>query len=117
MGRTYLYHPVSLMTIRGACAQNGFELGRITQTGQDVKSGESRYRAIVKAWPKGWEKKSQAVMKAWVNASFNLDIWCDWAGETARGEYAINLRTQLVNDDQDVTDVVPDADFERSEDA
>lgn len=99
MGKTYLYHPISLMTIRGAAAQNGFELGRITQTGLDPKAGEARYRAVVKSWPKGWEKKSQAVMKAWFNNCFSLDIWCDWAGMNSHGEYCVNIRTQLVPDE------------------
>ena len=115
MGRQYLYHPVSLNTIRGALEQQDFKIGRLEQTGQDQKTGETRYRTTIESWPAGWEKKSQAIQKAWINNAFNVDIWCDWAGLTSKGQYAINIRTQLVADEEDLTAVVPDADFEKSE--
>lgn len=99
MGKTTLYHPVSLMTIRGAAAQNGFELGRITQTTPVGKDGSAQYRAVVKSWPKGWDKRGQAVQKAWFNNCFSLDIWCTWAGITAHGEFCVNITTQLTADD------------------
>jgi len=99
MGKTYRYHPISLMTIRGAAAQNGFELGRVTQTHEPRPGEPARYRAVVRSWPTGWDKKSQAVMKAWFNNCFSLDIWCDWAGRNSHGEYCVNICTQLVPDE------------------
>lgn len=117
MGKKSLYHPISLMTIRGAAAQNGFELGRITQTRFDQDKRSAHYRAVVESWPRGWDKKSQAIQKAWFNNCFSMDIWCDWAGLNSAGEHCVNLRTQFVAYEEDLTEVVPDADFEWSEDA
>jgi hypothetical protein len=98
VGKTTLYHPISLMTIRGAADQCGFRFGRLTQQGLDPKEGSARYRAEVTAAPKGWFEKTQARQMAMVNACFNLDIWCVWAGLGTDGKYYVNLRTQLVND-------------------
>jgi len=112
MGKTYRYHPVSLMTIRGAATQNGFELSRITQTGFDAAENSARYRAVVKSWPAGWNKLSQAKMKAWFNNCFALDIWCDWAGLNTEGQYCVNIRTQLVPDEDETPLTIPTADGE-----
>jgi len=106
MGKTYLYHPISLMTVRGAAAQNGFELGRIQQTRPPTKNYSAEYRAEVKSWPKGWNEKSQAVQKAWFNNGFSLDIWCTWAGVNTHGKLCVNFTTQLVPD-EDMTQAEP----------
>jgi len=101
MGKKWRYHPISLMTIRGAAAQHGFELGRITQTQEPNPGGSAQYRATVKSWPAGWDKKSQAVQRSWFNNCFSLDIWCTWAGMNVHGEYLVNLTTQLVPDEDE----------------
>lgn len=112
MGKTWLYHPVSVMTIRGAAAQCGFTLGRVTQSVPADKENSAQYRAEVTAWPVGWEKKSQAVMKAWFNNCFNVDIWCTWAGMNSHGKWCVNITTQLVNDDIDRTEQLDRAEID-----
>lgn len=43
MGKTTLYHPISLLVIRGAAQYCGWQFGRITQARNDPTKGIAEY--------------------------------------------------------------------------
>jgi hypothetical protein len=103
MGKVTLYHPVSLYVIRGAALHGGFTLGRITQTRVSLAEGWAEYRAtVLQAYPKFWDLP-QAFQRAAIDGCFALDISCTWAGYNTRHEFMVNLRTQIVPN-EDATD-------------
>jgi len=106
MGKTWLYHPVSLMTIRGAAAQIGFELGRITQTNYNFLNGQANYRAEIKACPPDFLNIPQWKQITLLNSCFAADVWVGWVGHNVHGKLCVNFRTHVEQDVEDQTPAV-----------
>lgn len=65
MGKTTLYHPVSLQTIRGALDQCGVKCGRIHQTDSSVGKGQAWYDIDIIKTPKSLD---DLPFKQWAKA-------------------------------------------------
>lgn len=95
MGKTTLFHPVSLLVIRGAADYCGFKFGRIVQTHEDREANYARYTAELKSWPAKWDKSLPVVRLNMLRDCFMNDIEAHWLRQTKSGKWCVDLVTYL----------------------
>lgn len=91
MGKTTLYHPVSLHVVRGAAEYCGWKFKTLKQTGQWPEIGRAHYQAVIEKIPKESTNKSLAEMKKALNACFAADITVTLLWKTKNGTWKCNL--------------------------
>lgn len=74
MGKTTLYHPVSLHVIRGALDYGGFAVGRIRQVWANRETGMAGYVCELVKAPKGFMAQSPRNQVDQLNGLFSNDI-------------------------------------------
>lgn len=74
MGKTTLYHPVSLHVIRGAAQWMGWEFGKIEQLSAEPESHRAVYRAEITAFPVDPDQTSLAELTRLLKQAFMRDI-------------------------------------------
>jgi len=78
MGKTTLYHPISLNVIRGSAEYGGFKLVRIKQLGADRDRRRARYYARIEGFPGGWDHQPTSQMQHQLQECFMDDIQIQW---------------------------------------
>lgn len=74
MGKTTLYHPVSLYTIRGAAQWGGFKLGEIRQLDADEEALTAYYAVELKDLPKDVANKRVERVREALQNCFQADV-------------------------------------------
>jgi len=100
MGKTTLYHPVSLHVIRGSLDYGGFQLGRIRQIFASPETGEAVYAAEVVVCPKGFTAKTPQQQIKLLNSYFASDIRVvniatRYSGKRKSGKLIVTIETFL----------------------
>lgn len=95
MGKTTLYHPVSLHVIRGAAEYCGFKFGRIKQIRALPDIQFARYIAEIVSWPDGWEKQPLSVMQKKLQNCFMDDILVQWLRTLRAGKIVCDIAVQV----------------------
>jgi hypothetical protein len=97
MGKTTLYHPISLQMIRGIAQQNGLYLGRISQVFADRDLEVARYRAsiAISAGPINWAKYPPKNIKRMFNQMYLDDIHCVQCWVTRQGVIMLEIEARL----------------------
>lgn len=85
MGKTTLYHPVSLLVIRGAAEYCGFKFGKIKQVRAFPDIQRASYNAEIVNFPEGWDKKPFDAMQKALQNCFMDDIQANWLRRTRSG--------------------------------
>lgn len=98
MGKTTLFHPVSLQTIRGAAIQCGFVLSEIRQIAYSTEENEAFYRAIIVIAPVDFYDLSQENQKSMLQECFLDDIAVSWVGRNVKGQTCANFATMVQQD-------------------
>jgi len=74
MGKTTLYHPVSLHVIRGSLDYGGFAVGRIRQIWSSRETGQAGYVCELIKAPKGFMMGAPRNQLGHLNSLFSKDI-------------------------------------------
>jgi len=95
MGKTTLYHPVSLHVIRGAAEYCGWQFGKIVQLDSDPKRKTARYRAEIAKIAPEVESSPSMVMLNDLDNCFAADIHAHWLRQTQSGQWMVDLVVDL----------------------
>lgn len=74
MGKTTLYHPVSLHVIRGSLENSGFKASRIKQLGSSKETKWAKYTLNLTKTPRGFSKVSPYDAIKILDGCFSKDI-------------------------------------------
>lgn len=74
MGKTTLYHPVSLNVLRGALEYGGFTVGKFRQHNADREGMYASYEVEIKSWPANLDQISPELLKTHLNNCFASDV-------------------------------------------
>jgi len=74
MGKTTLYHPVSLNVLRGALEYGGFTVGKFRQHNADREGMFASYQVEIKTWPIEHDEVSPEKLKVYLNNCFASDV-------------------------------------------
>jgi len=102
MGKTTLYHPVSLQVIRGAAAYQGFSFRKIKQIKADPATGKALYVADLNGFP--LHLSTAPTWRVWADLAecFVDDVHIVRMGEREFGGLVVWLATQAeVDSDED----------------
>jgi hypothetical protein len=95
MGKTTLFHPISLHVIRGAAEYCGWKFKHIHQTDAEPDRGRARYVAEVEAMPKRVLGLSQSAWQDDLQNCFMDDIRVYWPRQTKAGKWLVDLQVDL----------------------
>jgi len=100
MGKTTLYHPVSLHVIRGSLNYGGFAVGRIRQIWGNRETGRAGYVCELIKAPKGFMAQSPRNQVNQLNSLFAKDIQVthittSYGGRPRRRSTNIRIETAL----------------------
>lgn len=99
MGKTTLFHPVSLHVIRGAAEYCGWRFGKIKQTFADLDNDIAIYDAEIVVIPDRVKGAFFSAMLEDLRACFVSDIEADWLRQTKSGKWVVTLTTRALGDD------------------
>jgi len=100
MGKTTLYHPVSLHVIRGAAEYCGFQFGKLKQLWSDPKKMTARYEATIQQVPALFADQSTMVIQNELQNCFMDDIRVHWVHHTRSGVLACHIQTCVMERDE-----------------
>ena len=95
MGKTTLYHPISLHVIRGAAEYCGWQFGKLKQTWSDPETLSARYEATIQQVPPLFRDYSLAMLLRELEKCFMDDIRVHWLHYTKSGVLGCQLAVQL----------------------
>ncbi len=98
MGKTTLYHPISLNVLRGSAEQGGWRLGKFKQIFALTDAAEAMYRVDILKYPKDLEDLSLAKMKEFLESCFAGDVAVLGIWVTKSGFYYAEIRTYATKD-------------------
>jgi len=109
MGKTTLYHPVSLHVIRGAAEYCGWKFGKIKQISNTLSDGTARYTAEIKAVPQRLTDGDLKLMYFDLRECFAKDIEVHWLRRTKSGSLIVDIVTRAIADGEiDVSIIRPE---------
>ena len=91
MGKTTLYHPVSLHVIRGAVEYCGWKFKTIKQVDSNLEKGRASYIAEIEIMPNEVWLSSALEMEKQLQKCFMDDIRVYWLRKTRSGKYFCDL--------------------------
>lgn len=99
MGKTTLYHPVSLNVLRGALEYGGFVAGKFRQHNSNRGLGYASYQVEIKSWPERLNQISPELLKVHLNNCFasDVDVIAVWVSPTGKRMARLHCYTQLLN--------------------
>jgi len=100
MGKTTLYHPVSLHVIRGAAEYCGFQFGKLKQLWSDPEKMTARYEATIQRVPAAWVNESPMIIQNELQNCFMDDIRVHWVHYTKSGILACYISTSVMERDE-----------------
>jgi len=97
MGKTTLYHPISLHVLRGAAEFCGFKFGKVKQVFSDQRENRAKYVAEIVEFPGGMDpdKASHKTLIGAVKKCFMDDILVVALWRSKKGQYFVNLDVEL----------------------
>ncbi len=95
MGKTTLYHPVSLNVLRGALEYGGFTVSKFRQRNADREGMFASYEVEIKSWPSYLDQVSPELLKARLNDCFSSDMECKAVWVTRTGKRMALLLTHV----------------------
>jgi len=95
MGKTTLYHPVSLHVIRGAAEFCGFQFGKLKQLWSDQEALTARYEATIQRIPPHVDQKYTMFIQEALQNCFMDDIRVHWVHLTKSGVLACQIQVDL----------------------
>jgi hypothetical protein len=97
MGKTTLYHPISLHVIRGAAEFCGFKFGKLKQLDSHEPGRHAWYSAEIESFPGGMDpdKASHKAIIGALRKCFMDDIRVTALWRTRTGKYFADLDVQL----------------------
>jgi hypothetical protein len=99
MGKTTLYHPVSLPVIRGAAAYRHFKLGKISQLKSNYELSSASYSVPIVELPYTLPDAPPNVIKAHLDAAMPAEVTVTDV-RYIHGKYIAVLRVDLVSNGQ-----------------
>jgi len=110
MGKTTLYHPISLYVIRGAAQYCGFEFGKIKQLFASVEGGRAVYTADITKMPRDLMKSGSLLrIHHDLQECFMDDIRIDWVHVKQSGLWSCKITVNLTNIDSQAS-LIPNPD-------
>jgi len=100
MGKTTLYHPVSLHVIRGAAEYCGWKFGKIKQVGAEKGEGWARYTAEIETVPKRLANDGPMAMLNDLRDCFAVDIEAHWLRQPKTGGWIVDIITRVTVDEE-----------------
>lgn len=97
MGKTTLYHPIPLSTIRGAAEYCGWKFGTIKQIRSHPDTGFSRYIVKIHSMPVELHNQPIEVIHNRLQKCFMDDIRVQWPRKTRSGVMTVDLTVSLSN--------------------
>lgn len=101
MGKTTLYHPVSLHVLRGAAQYCGWNISRITQLDADRGSGSASYLCRINRVPSGLADYGPAVILKQFQHCYAQDVKVLFISMTSSGQVLATIAVQLQGDSQE----------------
>jgi len=98
MGKTTLWHPVSLHVIRGAAEYCGFKFEKVHQLNAFPEEGKARYNVTIVAWPKGWNMAPLDLMQSALQNCFMDDIRVHWLRRNRDDQWMAHLQVSVGRD-------------------
>jgi len=95
MGKTTLYHPVSLHVIRGAAEYCGFKFDKIHQLNGYPELKTARYNITVVGFPQGWDKQPLDIMQSMLQECFMDDMRVHWLRRNRDEKWMFHLRVEI----------------------
>jgi len=95
MGKTTLYHPISLHVIRGAAEFCGFRFEKVHQLAGFSEKQSARYNVTIAEYPKGWDTQSLDLMQKDLQACFMDDIRVHWLRKNRAEKWMCHLQIDL----------------------
>lgn len=97
MGKTTLYHPVSLHVIRGAAEYCGFKFGKLKQLQAAPNAKHAWYSAEIDTWPGNLDpdKAGHKTLIGALRKCFMDDILVTALWRTRTGKYFADLDVKL----------------------
>lgn len=93
MGKTTLYHPVSLAVIRGAAEYAGFKLGKLRQVDVDESQGMAQYETVIRDLPADAGIIGPETLRAKLDSCFAADVGVLRVWYTRHGEWMASIET------------------------
>jgi|SRR6267142_4839898 len=100
MGKTTLYHPVSLHVIRGAAEYGGFQFGKLKQMWSSRENATARYEATIQQTPAWLTNCSSLIIQNELQTCFMDDIRVHWVHNTKSGVLACHLQVCVIGADE-----------------
>lgn len=91
MGKTTLYHPISLHVIRGAAEFCGWKFKTIKQVAAEPEVSMAHYRCEIEIIPIDVDQKSHQAMHEALQGCFMQDIEVFFMRKTASGKWMVDL--------------------------
>ena len=95
MGKSTLYHPVSLTTLRGAAEFGGWKLGKFRQVKVDRESNHAIYEVQIIKHPASLDDYSFASWRSVLSSLYSLDVTCALIWITKAGRYMALMESNL----------------------
>jgi hypothetical protein len=95
MGATTLYHPISLLVIRGAADYCGWKLAKIQQKHSDFEHCSAVYQVEIIKMPKGMDEMPLAAITRQFQHCFMDDIQVTHLYRTPRGNWYARLSVHV----------------------
>lgn len=112
MGKTTLYHPISLHVIRGAAEYCGFAFGKLKQLFSNAEEGRAVYSADIIKMPGNLMKEGTLLrIHHDLQECFMDDIRIDWVHVRQSGLWSCKISVYLKNIDSSAT-LIPNPDPE-----
>lgn len=96
MGKTSLYHPVSLTALRGAAQYGGWKISRLHQLRSDVETGTAEYRATIEEGPKDYRDWPARAIRRQLGHCFMEDCEVTQVVVSDPGLVTVYLKVQLL---------------------
>lgn len=95
MGKTTLFHPVSLHVIRGAAEYCGWKFKHVHQTMAEPDRNRARYSAEIEKMPKRVFGQTPMFMQNELQNCFLDDIRVHWLHQTKSGKWLVDIQVDL----------------------
>jgi len=92
MGKTTLYHPISLHVIRGAAEYCGFQFEKVHQLNSFPENHTALYNVTIVKFPKGWNKQPLDIMQSMLQDCFMDDIRVHWLRLNRKDQWMCHLQ-------------------------
>lgn len=97
MGKTTLYHPISLNVLRGSAEQGGWRFGKMRQVKNDPFTQEAYYMIEITKIPSDLKDKSDIWLRSVLETCYMQDVQIEnvWTSKSGviRAEVAVRLVT------------------------